>query len=358
MKQEKYYIPQKDISINIIGAGGIIHDAHLPAYQIAGYKVHGIYDMNKEKANALAQKFSIPNVYDSLEALIAKSNELTIYDIALPATEIIAVLQQLPAKAAVLIQKPMGNNYAEATQILQITQAKELIAAINFQLRYAPFINAARAIVEQEKLGEICDIEVYVNVHTPWDLWSFMKDMPRIEILYHSIHYVDLIRSFLGNPKSVYAKTLRHPHMKEIASVRTNIIMDYGDMLRANILTNHCHSFGYQNQESYIKIEGTKGAIKISLGVLIDYPRGVPDKFEYILLNDNGEASDWKELEIQGGWFPHAFIGSMAQVMMAMDGIIDKPNNSVEDAIQTMACVEAAYLSSEKGGVTLNEIIL
>jgi hypothetical protein len=42
--------------------------------------------------------------------------------------------------------------------------------------------------------------------------------------------------------------------------------------------------------------------------------------------------------------------------MKAMDGVIDKPNNSVEDCIHTMACVEAAYESSEKGGVKLSEI--
>jgi len=81
-----------------------------------------------------------------------------------------------------------------------------MIAAINFQLRYAPFIIAAKQIMEQEGFGEICDIEVHVNVHTPWNIWTFMHGMPRLEILYHSIHYIDLIRSILGNPIGMYAK--------------------------------------------------------------------------------------------------------------------------------------------------------
>lgn len=355
VQETNYYVPQKDISICIIGAGGVINDAHLPAYQIAGYKVAGIFDINKEKATGLANKFNIANVYESIAAMIENSNEHTIYDIALPAFAIIDVLKQLPNNAAVLIQKPMGNDYAEAKQILQITQQKNMIAAINFQLRYAPFIQAARQIIQQENFGEICDIEVHVNVHTPWNLWTFMHGMPRIEILYHSIHYVDLIRSFLGNPQGMYAKTLKHPSMQELASVRTNIIMDYGDAIRVNILTNHCHQFGYQNQDSYIKFEGTNGAIKINLGVLIDYPRGVPDKFEYIIKQDD-KPLEWQQEEIKGGWFPHAFIGSMAQVMMALDGVIEKPDNSVDDCIYTMACVEAAYISSASGGIKLKEV--
>lgn len=355
MQQNTYYQPQKNISICIIGAGGIINDAHLPAYEIAGYKVAGIFDINQEKAKVLAEKFNIQKVYANLDEAIASSNELTIYDIALPATAIMDVLKQLPNKSAVLIQKPMGNSYAEAKEILALTQSKQLLAAINFQLRYAPFIEAARTIVEDGSVGELCDIEVHVNVHTPWNLWTFMHGMPRIEILYHSIHYVDLIRSFMGNPNSMYAKTVKHPSMQELASVRTNIIMDYGDMVRANILTNHCHQFGYQNQQSYIKFEGTNGAIKINLGVLIDYPRGVPDKFEYIIMEENKQP-EWKQIKVEGGWFPHAFIGSMSEVMKTLDGVITKPDNSVEDCIHTMACVEAAYISSASGGIKLSDI--
>jgi hypothetical protein len=58
-------------------------------------------------------------------------------------------------------------------------------------------------------------------------------------------------------------------------------------------------------------------------------------------------------MNIEGSWFPHGFIGSMAQLMLAAEGSIAKPDNSAEYCIYTMACVEAAYLSSEKGGVEL-----
>ncbi len=62
--------------------------------------------------------------------------------------------------------------------------------------------------------------------------------------------------------------------MSQLASVRSNIIMDYGDMVRANIVTNHCHKFGMEHQHSYIKFEGTQGAIKINMGLLMNYPHG------------------------------------------------------------------------------------
>jgi predicted dehydrogenase len=132
--------------------------------------------------------------------------------------------------------------------------------------------------------------------------------------------------------------------------------MDYGDTIRANIITNHCHKFGLEHQHSYIKFEGTQGAIKINMGLLMNYPHGVADQFQYITLTGN-EPGEWKTLAVEGSWFPHAFMGSMEQVMLAAGGHIAKPDNSVEDCIYTMACVEAAYLSSGRGGVKLNELM-
>lgn len=338
--------------IIIIGAGGIVNDAHLPAYKIAGFPVAGIYDKDRERALQTAARFEIPLVYDSMKEMLTRSPGAVVFDVAVPGAEILSVLQQLPRGAAVLMQKPMGSDLAMAKEILTLTRERQMTAAVNFQLRYAPFVNAARDVIQQGLIGELCDIEVNVNVHTPWNLWTFLYTAPRVEIVYHSIHYIDLVRNFLGDPESIYAKTTGHPRMPELASVRTNIIMDYGRMIRANILTNHGHDFGLQHQQSYIKFEGTRGAIRIGLGVLINYPHGVPDRFEYVIL-EKGKDPVWQTLDIKGGWFPHAFIGSMSQVMMAAGGSISRPDNSVEDCIHTMACVEAAYASSEGGGTRL-----
>ena len=342
--------------IVIIGAGGIVNDAHLPAYQLAGFHVAGIYDVDKDKAHATALKFNIPLVFESMDEIVRLKLSPVVYDIAVPGSAMMKVLEYLPAGSAVLMQKPMGNDYAAAKAILQYARDKQLVAAINFQLRYAPFIKAARKLIQQGVLGQLCDIEINVNVFTPWHLWTFLYESPRVEILYHSIHYIDLVRSFLGNPAGLYAKTVKHPGMDQLASVRSNIIMDYGDMIRANILTNHCHQFGLEQQHSYIKFEGTQGAIKINMGLLMNYPHGVADQFQYITMTGN-EPGKWKTLAVEGSWLPHAFIGSMEQVMQAAANIIPKPDNSVEDCIYTMACVEAAYLSSERGGVRLNEIM-
>ncbi|MGC4102922.1 Gfo/Idh/MocA family protein [Ferruginibacter sp.] len=345
-------LSSKQLPIYIIGAGSIINAAHLPAYQIAGFTVLGIYDIDHTKAVATAANFNIPHVFFSVEEMVKHAPANAVFDVAVPGSQTIPILNQLPEGATVLLQKPMGENYTAAKEILDLTRQKKIRAGINFQLRYAPYILAVKDLIHKGLLGELNDIEINVNVYTPWHIWDFLQAAPRVEILYHSIHYIDLVRNLLGNPQSVYAKTTKHPAMPQLSSVRSNIIMDYGDMIRANILTNHCHNYGIPKQQSYIKIEGSKGAVIINFGALINYPRGAADSFEFILLEEGKEAQ-WQKKEIEGSWFPHAFIGSMDQMMQAAEGKIEQPDNSVEDCIDTMACMEAAYKSSEEGGVPL-----
>lgn len=342
-------LPETKQPIIIIGAGGIVADAHLPAYKIAGFEVFGIVNRTKERAQKLADAFGIPNVFNTVAEAVANAPENAIYDLTTMPAQYIDALNQLPDGSAVLIQKPMGDDFEQANEILALCKSKNLKAAINFQLRFAPFVSAARFLINKGLIGELYDVEVRVTIKTPWEIFPHVIIHPRLEIQYHSIHYVDLIRSFLGNPQSVLAKTLKHP-AKTLSSSRSTILFDYGDTMHAVINTNHDHDFGPNHQESYIKWEGTKGAIVAKIGLLMDYPHGVPDVFEYCIVEE-GKSPEWQTVKLDGSWFPEAFIGTMANLMRYNEGSDQVLHTSVEDVIQTMAVVESAYKSSDIGGV-------
>jgi predicted dehydrogenase len=342
-------LPSRTCPIVSVGAGAIVRDAHLPAYGLAGFPVACVYDPDVEKAVALARDFGIPLVARSLADAVSNAPDRAIFDLAVPARAIPSVLAELPDGAAVLIQKPMGENLADAQAILALCRRKRLLAAVNFQLRFAPCIIAARDLVKRGAIGELHDVEIRVTCHMPWELWTFLFGIPRMEIVYHSIHYVDLVRSFFGEPAGVYCKTLKHPKQMELASTRTAILFDYGDVRRATVTANHGHSFGGRNQESYLKLEGTTGAIKARLGVNLDYPRGLPDALEYCQLGTDDTPGEWHSIALAGSWFPHAFVGTMASLMRRVEGETSELPTSVEDAFRTMAVVEACYESSTRG---------
>ena len=340
-----YTKPRAPRPITIIGAGGIVHDAHLPAYRMAGFPVHGICDLDPERAKTLAAEYGIGRVYGCADEAFRESPANVVFDFATPPDAITGLLERIPENAAVLIQKPMGRDISEARAIRALCRRKNLTAAVNFQLRYAPGIVAARRLIDAGVIGELHDLEVRVTVFTPWQLWSFLEALPRMEIPLHSIHYLDMIRSFLGEPRAVWARTTRHPKSPRLASSRTHVILDYGELVRASVSTNHGHAFGLRHQESYVKWEGTNGAIKTRLGLLMDYPEGVPDEFEFCM-----EADDWYSMKVAGSWFPNGFIGTMGSLMNFVDGACPELPTSVEDAYRTMELVEACYASNDSGG--------
>jgi predicted dehydrogenase len=338
--------PKAARPIVILGAGGIVRAAHLPAYAKADFPVIAVADSASGKAAELAAEKNIPHAFNSIEEAVRFAPADAIFDIAVPATQIMTILPQLPSGAAVLIQKPMGETLEEATLIRNHCRQRGLVAAVNFQLRYSPNNLAAVALHQAGLLGELHDMEVQVRTYTPWKLWTFLATAPRLEILYHSIHYLDLIRSWLGNPSGVYAKTVRNPQSASLAATKSTILLDYGEWKRVFVVTNHGHDFSSETQRSFVQWEGTGGAIRMDMGVNLDYPKGVPDTLAYAERGISG--GQWKSLPVKGNWFPDAFVGSMGALQSYVEGSAIELPIGFESAYETMALVEAAYRSSAR----------
>jgi predicted dehydrogenase len=330
--------PSSPRPIVTFGAGSIVGDAHFPAYRKGGFPVAGLYDPDQAKAEKLANAWGV-KAFRSIEE--AAAVEGAIFDLATPPIKHADVLAALPDGAVALIQKPMGGDLAEATRILEICRRKKLKAAVNFQLRFAPMMLALKDAIAKGWLGEVVDFDAWLALATPWQLWEFLLKAPRVEIAMHSIHYLDLIRQLLGDPRGVHAKTLGHPS-HTVAQTRTSAILDYGERVRCALSINHDHKFGRKYQACEFRICGTEGAAYLKLGLNLDYPRGEPDILE---IYPKG-GSDWVNVPLEGAWFPDAFVGRMANVQRFAAGEDAELVSSVEDAWNTMALVEAAYQSS------------
>ncbi|SPF81587.1 Gfo/Idh/MocA family protein [Pseudoprimorskyibacter insulae] len=328
-------MPDVPRPVVIFGAGSIVTDAHLPAYRDLGVPIAGIYDPDAAKAAKVAADWGT-KVIGSLEQAAAMD---AIFDLAVPPVAIPGILQALPEGALAIIQKPLGSDLSEANEIIRILRARNITAAVNFQLRFAPMALALKDAIAKGLLGEVVDFDAWLALDTPWHLWEFLADLPRVEILLHSIHYLDFVRDLLGNPAGIHAKTMGHPS-STVSNTRTSMMLDYGPQTRCALSINHNHSFGRQFQACEFRICGTKGAAYMKLGVNLDYPKGEPDE---LWLNTGG---GWQQVPLQGNWFIAAFHGRFAQVQRYAAGLDATLQGSAEDAWHTMALVEAAYQSS------------
>lgn len=331
--------------IVVIGAGAIVRTAHLPTYRSLGFPVAGVYDARADAAMAVAREFSIPTVFPTLTA--AAALEHAVYDLAVPGDQILAILACLPRGAAVLMQKPMGPDLAAANAIRACCRERGLTAAVNFQLRFAPNVLALGDLMARAALGTIVDVDVRIVIDQPWHLWSFLKTAPRLEVPYHSIHYLDTIRRLIGDPDSVYCRVVRHPSMPDLADTRSSIILGYGDRVRCSLTLNHTHRAGPRYRASQMTVEGERGAARLTWGVNLAYPTGPPDTMEVAL---DGE---WRDVPLRGSWFITAFEGPMSNLQRFIAGEDAALLSGVDDAIKTMAVVEACYTSSAHGGTPI-----
>jgi predicted dehydrogenase len=347
--RQSWPLPSRPRPIVIIGAGGIVRTAHLPTYHRLKFPVAGLFDTNPRAAEDTARRFAVPKIFADLDE--ASQFPGAVFDVAVPGDQIHGVLQHLPPGAAVLMQKPMGEHLASARRILAVCCERRLAAALNFQLRFSPNVLALRDLLARGNLGEIVDIEVRLAVKQPWQQWSFLEGAPRLEILYHSIHYLDLIRALAGEPRGAYCRAVAHPALPQFRDTRSTTILDYGGRLRCSLMMNHTHDHNAAHRESMFKVEGTRGAAILTMGVNLDYPDGGPDRLEVAL-----EKGPWESVPLRGAWFTEAFEGPMSNLQRYIAGEDQSLVSPVDDAILTMALVEACYESSAAGGTPVPEV--
>ena len=344
--RQAWEAPTRRWPIVHIGAGAIVRTAHLPAYRRLGLAAAGFFDVDRAAAEETAAIVPGAGVFETLdEACAAGAGGRAVFDLAVPGDQILPVLEGIPAGAALLIQKPMGTTLDEARAIVRTCRERRLTAAVNFQLRFSPGVLAIADMIRRGALGRVVDVEVRLQVRQPWESWSFSRHAPRLEILYHSVHYLDTIRLLLGEPAGACARGVRHPQLPEHRDTRSSIILDYGDEVRCSLTLNHTHLYGVEHRASMFKVEGTEGAAILTLGVNLDYPGGPPDALEV------WRGGGWTPVPLRGSWFPEAFEGPMSNLQRVLSGDDAALVSPVDDAVRTMAVVEACYLSSA-GGAT------
>ena len=332
------------LPIAVIGAGEIVDLAHLPAYAAHGLKVAGIFDLDAEKAKAVAARHQIPKVYASAEE-IARDKDAAVVDIAVfPWVQCGIATPLLDAGKHLLCQKPISYDLEEAVRLVEHAAKRERLMAVNQQLRFSESVAAARAMVAAGWVGEPFEMSWDFNVYTPWENWAWVAKQPRLDLNQFTIHFIDAVRFILGrNPRYAYGTQAREPGQPEQGETRTISVLEFEGETRAFLRSFHKNRGGDPRAE--FRIDGTKGSIRGTIGLMYDYPRGRADTLE---VNSRALPTDgWLHYPVTSRWIPTAFIGPMAALLeaIATHGV---PLTNARDNLDTLRVVHALYRSGEE----------
>ncbi|MDA8409316.1 MAG: Gfo/Idh/MocA family oxidoreductase [Treponema sp.] len=340
---------RKDFRIGCIGAGFIMKDCHLVAYKNAGFTPCAITSRSVEKARAVAKEVGIPTVYGTWQELLTDP-EIEIVDIAIPPDMQLAVVREAVKQRrhikGILCQKPLAMNLPEAREIVRLAAEAGIKLGVNSNMRYDQSMRALKTILELGYLGEPVLATIDMRAIPHWQ--EFLRKYDRVEILNMGIHHIDVMRYLFGDPEKITALTRQDPrtNFRHIDGI-SQYTLQYPNGLMATSLDDVWAWPGEGTEKDiYIKwrVEGRDGMAKGSIG-WPSYPNREPSTLEFTSRKFPGQ---WIRPKWEKVWFPDAFLGTMAQLLVAVEEN-KVPEISGQDNLRTMAAVDACYESIATG---------
>jgi predicted dehydrogenase len=341
-------LPEKrDFRIGILGSGFVVNECHLPAYRKAGFNPVAVASRSRQKAEQTAQRYSIPKVYDSYDDLL-NDPSIEVLDIAVPPQAQHDLIQRACARKTVrgiLAQKPLGVNYEEGVDAASLCRQAGIVLSVNQNMRYDQSVRAAKTLLQNGVIGAPVFATIEMRGIPHWMPWQEELDWLTLRIM--SIHHLDCFRYWFGDPQGIYCSTRKDPRteFRHLDGICT-YILEYADGLRCVGIDDTWTGPSKEGcpSDNYLRwrIEGMNGVAIGDIGWCRD-PYTTPSTIKFAAKGDQGfHEPKWTE-----SWFPDAFIGTMAQLLIALETGTE-PAISAADNLKTMALVEAAYASAQR----------
>jgi predicted dehydrogenase len=351
------YLPRlprrKDFHIGCAGAGFIMADCHLVAYRQVGFNPVAIASRDPARARAVAGRHAIPRSHATIADLLADES-VEVLDIAVPPDVQPAVIRQAVRHAGhikgILAQKPLAMSFREAKECVELCAQAGIVLAVNQNMRYDQSVRALKDVLRKGWLGEpvLGTIEMRAIPH--WMPWS--QGLPSLSTFIMGIHHLDSFRYWFGTPDRVLASTRPDPRTRFAHADGINLyVLEYDNGCRASSWDDVWTGPAREGSESDIfirwRVEGTDGLARGTIG-WPSYPARTPSTLDFTTKQQPGYwlSPRWKEV-----WFPDAFVGTMAQLLCALeDGT--EPEISGRDNLETIGLCAAVQAAAREHRVT------
>lgn len=142
------------MKIAIIGTGFWAR-YQIPAWQeLEGVEIVAVYNRTRSKAEEIARKYKIPQVYDNVESMLL-NEQLDCVDIITDVdTHPVFVKMAAERGVNVICQKPMAASFALAQTMMKICQKHEVKLFIHENFRWQAPIRALKKNIDLGVIGE------------------------------------------------------------------------------------------------------------------------------------------------------------------------------------------------------------
>jgi predicted dehydrogenase len=192
-----------DLRAAVVGTG-FIGVVHVDALRRLGVQVLGVVGSSPERARAKSTPVPLPEPYESFEDMLADDR----IDVVHLTTPNHLHHQQahatLEAGRHVICEKPLAIDSNQSAELLELAEGSGLVHCTNFNIRFYPQCQQARALVADGRVGEVWNVhggylQDWLLLPTDWN-WRLEPDKggPLRAVADIGSHWLDLVQFVTG----------------------------------------------------------------------------------------------------------------------------------------------------------------
>ncbi len=196
------------LRVCVIGLGPI-GNRHADIYQADGLaELIGVCDIDRERADASAERLGVPGFYSAPEMLEALAPDVCSvatggYEYGSDHYE--PTMQALQAGCHVLCEKPISNEIPEAEEMVATARKLSRCFGIDLNHRFTPAARLARRWVDEGRIGRPLFVNMAMWIKNP------AESSPYFQLKALHPHTVDVMRYFCGDIEAVQCFALKAP---------------------------------------------------------------------------------------------------------------------------------------------------
>jgi predicted dehydrogenase len=273
------------VGVGVIGTG-FGRTVHIPGFlEVRDATVIGVASSRYERARQVAEEFSLPRCFTTWRELI-ECSDIAVVSIATPPfLHEEMVLAALGAGKAVLCEKPLALNAAQAGKMLEAARRAGCVHMINFEFREIPAWQLVKRMMEAGELGTLRHVNVnwivqgWADPERPWT-WRADRGQGGGTLGALGVHAFDYIEWLLGSIRSLTAQLrIRVSHRLDKSGMRRpvsaedccDLLLELENGAPVNLTISAVALFG---KGHWVELYGEDKVLILGSDHLSDYGKG------------------------------------------------------------------------------------
>ncbi len=335
----------RKLKFAVIGCG-FWADFQISAWsEIDGVELIAVCDSDLEKAQKVAKKFNIKEVYQSADELFNKE-QLDFVDIISGVNAHLVLVKKAALNGVpVICQKPMALALETANELVSFCRERSVPFFVHENFRWQSPIRKVKEIIDSGIIGKIFKAKISFCTGFPvFENQPYLAETEKLIIADLGIHLLDVSRFLLGEMRNISCQ-IKTINKKIKGEDVANILMETED--NASCFLEMSFASVVEDDhfpETFIMIEGEEGSIYLGSGFNIKVTTRKGTKAERVEVNNYA----WADPDYAVAH--SSIVDANRNILSALQGL-GKCETTGEDNLKTLNLVYAAYKAAESASV-------